>query len=416
MLTWSRRRIVLRGCRARGARAGDLVAVFIPEVTVGDGFLDPRARWNAAAMSVWRCRGAAAGGFLLRRARRFLSPMLPARRTPICGCACSPSGSGWGISRPTSSMTRAGSPSATSCASAILRQVAARPTTAHSRAHLPAGAATLKAMVTSVLTLAGAPVHRHRLVGLRACEAARMPGGSGGVRGRAPQLTPPRMIQSPGWSLPTRPTPWALALGAILLATLLLGPRCGRVWSWPMTWGRPTPADAFVTGSARWSPPAVPSDALAVALRRWWARVQRRRPCCWASSYRRGRSACFVRYTRVGVGGLPRRWGRRDLESFVAERLAIGQWTILLGYAVLGWLAAAARVCASAGCRSCRSRPGSPLAGMGGANTIAMALPVALVGSCCGRAPLRWDHQGPSGPRVAPRAGGGDGVGGCPWA
>lgn len=164
----------------RAALAGDLVAVFIPEVTVGDGF------WTACRALERRCYVGVEmieaprlvkrsffvehGGFVADVAGqedadlRMRLLTLGERMGHIETYILHDEGRltfrdimrkryYYGKSLPAYNRAQPG---------AISRQ----------------GAATLKAMVTSVPTLAGAPVHATALVGLRACEAAAYAAGA----------------------------------------------------------------------------------------------------------------------------------------------------------------------------------------------------------------------------------------------
>lgn len=178
--------------------------------------------------------------------------------------------------------------------------------------------------------------------------------------------------------------PWAAPVAAAVLGSaLLLGPalRPGLVLAYDLGWSPDPRLTPFVTGSSMVAPRAVPSDAFAVVLGSLVGAGPAQKLMLLAILVLAalGPVRLLLSYARVGVAATTLAAVVAIWNPFVAERLAIGQWTILLGYALLGWLAHAAL--------SARAPGGSVLpvlgwlavAGVGGANTVAMALPVALV-------------------------------------
>lgn len=164
----------------RAAVAGDLIAVFIPEVTVGDGF------WTACRSLERRCYVGVEmieaprlvkrsffvehGGFVADVAGQEdadLRMRLLARGEPMGHIETY-------ILHDEGRLTFRD----------IMRKryYYGKSLPAYSRAQPGAisrqGAATLKAMITNVPTLIGAPVHATALVGLRACEAAAYAAGA----------------------------------------------------------------------------------------------------------------------------------------------------------------------------------------------------------------------------------------------
>ncbi|MEO6413744.1 MAG: hypothetical protein ABIO48_14245 [Pedococcus sp.] len=181
-----------------------------------------------------------------------------------------------------------------------------------------------------------------------------------------------------------RPSSRLLPVATAVLATVVvLGPALGRgvVLAYDMAWSPDARLTPFALGTDTPAPRAVPSDAVTVLL--GWlltpaiaqklvlvgilllaslgaaALLRQLRPQTGTVS------ACAVTVAAV--------WN-----PFVAERLVVGQWTVLLGYAVLPWVVRA----------SLRVRAGSGsgwavcawlvLAGLGGANSWVLAVPVTL--------------------------------------
>jgi hypothetical protein len=169
---------------------------------------------------------------------------------------------------------------------------------------------------------------------------------------------------------------------ALVLVALILAPaaRGGTVLAYDMPWS-PVPLwTPFTLGVGTPAPRAVPSDAAAVALGQLVgagvAQILILAAILLAAAL--GPVALLRRHTPVGITGQTVAAVVAIWNPFVAERLAIGQWTILLGYAVLSWLAltalgrgpAAPAMLGVTGCLAAGS--------LGGANGLVVALPFAL--------------------------------------
>jgi hypothetical protein len=174
--------------------------------------------------------------------------------------------------------------------------------------------------------------------------------------------------------------PSAAAVVALLLPVVVLGPALGAglvqaydlVWSpdprfTPFTWGLGTPA-----------PRAVPSDAAVVVLGAVVSAPVAQKVVLWGVLALAGLGAArLARSVRPGLPGwavvvavLVAVWN-----PFVLERLVVGQWTVLAGYAAVPFLlVAAARVRLDAGRGPLPLAAGVALCGVGGANTLVVAL------------------------------------------
>jgi hypothetical protein len=177
---------------------------------------------------------------------------------------------------------------------------------------------------------------------------------------------------------------WLPPALAAVLTGIILGPALGPgvVLSYDLGWSPDPRWTPFVLGQDAPAPRVVPSDAAgvllghlltgagaekavlvtvlmlaavgAVALLRWFSPLASTPACCAA-----------VVMTL---------WN-----PFVAERLVIGQWTILLGYAVLPWASRAAlRLRAGKG-SSLACGGWVVIAGVGGANTLLLVVSTVLV-------------------------------------
>jgi hypothetical protein len=175
--------------------------------------------------------------------------------------------------------------------------------------------------------------------------------------------------------------PYAAPLAtALAAALLLLGPALGPglLLAVDLGWSPDPRFTPFVTGTGMVAPRAVPSDAAGVALGLLIGASAAQKltlllivlgcglgPVALARRVHPGLSPLAM--SAVAVAGI---W-----TPFVAERLAVGQWTVLLGLAIVGFALRAAL----------GSRPTLPvaaciaLAGVGGANTLVMVLPPVLL-------------------------------------
>lgn len=172
---------------------------------------------------------------------------------------------------------------------------------------------------------------------------------------------------------------WGAAALALLTSVLVLGPALGRgvVLSYDLAWSPDVRWTPFTLGLGTPAPRAVPSDAVAVALGRVVGAGTAQALVLlgvlvlagWGSGRLAGR---LVPKTPVAVAAavVAGIWN-----PFVLERLVVGQWTVLLGYALTPHLLLAAD-----DARQRRTGALSRLAvllavaGAGGANTLVMAL------------------------------------------
>lgn len=189
--------------------------------------------------------------------------------------------------------------------------------------------------------------------------------------------------------------PWPTllpALCAIVAAVVILGPALGQgvVLAYDMVWSPDARLTPFATGIGTPAPRAVPSDAVAwlAGLVLTPALAQKAILVVVLVVASLGMVALLrhvVPDAGPVAGGLTALVGIWN--PFVAERLAVGQWTVLLGYAILPWgLRAAHRLVRGRGSRrAVLLILGS--AGLGGVNPVlivaagAGAVLVAAMGS-----------------------------------
>lgn len=175
------------------------------------------------------------------------------------------------------------------------------------------------------------------------------------------------------------------AVVAVAAAVVVLGPalRPGVVLAYDLAWSPDARLTPFATGVDTPAPRAVPSDAVA------WLTGLLLTPAVAQKLVLVGvlvlaglGAAALVRLVRPASGHLGA--GAAVLAAvwnpFVAERLVIGQWTVLLGYAALPWAARAAlRVRAEQGTVTALCG-WALLASAGGANSLVLVgPPVALL-------------------------------------
>ncbi len=194
---------------------------------------------------------------------------------------------------------------------------------------------------------------------------------------------------------------WALAAVAVLVAGVVLGPALGRgvILAYDMPWSPDPRWTPFVLGSGTPAPRAVPSDAVAVLVGHVLTAALAQKLILLAILAGAGLgAAALLGRLRPGVGllGLCATTVGAQWNPFVDERLVVGQWTVLLGYAVLPWALRSALVVRGGaaptpgtgrgrgpggGAGSARALAGwVALAGTGGANTLVIVvLGVGLV-------------------------------------
>jgi hypothetical protein len=169
---------------------------------------------------------------------------------------------------------------------------------------------------------------------------------------------------------------WPIGV-SVLGAALILGPALGRgvVLSYDLVWSPERRLTPFATGAGTPTPRAVPSDAVAWLLGWLVTPAVAQKAILFAilvlaslgvvALLRDGRPAAGPMAS--SVAGLAAVWN-----PFISERLVVGQWTVLLGYAVLPWaLRAAVRVVSGAGGRWTLVLA-IAVAGTGGVNSVLM--------------------------------------------
>lgn len=167
-------------------------------------------------------------------------------------------------------------------------------------------------------------------------------------------------------------------LVSLVVALAVLAPALGRgvVIAYDMPWSPEARLTPFALGVGTPAPRAVPSDAVAAVLGMALGSSLTQKLVLLAVLVLVGTgAAALLRVVVPGAGALA---GSASATTaiwcaFVAERLVVGQWTVLLGYAVLPWVIRAV----------IRSRdPDGPfapvvgwlaVAGLGGANTLVVA-------------------------------------------
>jgi hypothetical protein len=165
---------------------------------------------------------------------------------------------------------------------------------------------------------------------------------------------------------------------AVLTTLLVLGPALGRgiVLAYDMPWSPDARLGPFAIGVGVPAPRAVPGDAVTVVLGSLIgpAAAQKAVLCgvlvllgCGCSRLLAEVHPSVAAAGRVAAG-LAAVWS-----AFVAERLIVGQWTVLLGYAVLPWLLVAVVRARHRGDGAGSVALWIALAGCGGANTLAVA-------------------------------------------
>lgn len=190
-----------------------------------------------------------------------------------------------------------------------------------------------------------------------------------------------------------RPAPVAVAV-ATALALVLLGPALapGLVQSFDLVTAPDARFTPFALGAGVVAPRAVPSDAVVAALSVLLPTSLVQKVLLVAVLVGAGagcaRLAGVLVAGRVGPGAAATAQVVAAVAGtwnpFVAERLVLGQWTVLVGWAVLPWATASVLSEASAG----DGRPRTAvvracgwvaLATLGGANTVVVVLPAVLL-------------------------------------
>jgi len=166
---------------------------------------------------------------------------------------------------------------------------------------------------------------------------------------------------------------------ALLVAGTVLGPvvyRRGYVLSYDMVWVPDPPLSRRVLGLDGSVPRAVPSDLLAVALSRVLPADVGQKvvlvallALAVAGAYRLATRAVGLTPQGAATASLVYVWS-----PFLAERLVLGHWALLLGFAALPWVLEAA-----AGRRVVAACAWTVLAALGGGNAVLLTVPAAVL-------------------------------------
>lgn len=200
------------------------------------------------------------------------------------------------------------------------------------------------------------------------------------------------------WALRGRPAPLAVA-AVPLVALVLLGPALapGLVLSYDLVMAPDAGFTPFALGAGVVAPRAVPSDAVVAAaslllptplvqkLLLLGVLVGAGAGCArLVAALLDARGSAATSAAAQVVAAVAATWN-----PFVAERLVLGQWTVLLGWAVLPWAVASVL-------GADPERPGASavrvcgwvaLASLGGANTVLVVLPPVVVAELVARRP-----------------------------
>ena len=183
--------------------------------------------------------------------------------------------------------------------------------------------------------------------------------------------------------LPWAPWVWSLALALLLLGSAL-GP--GYVLSYDMVWVPDLALHPDVFGLGTGLPRAVPSDAVVAVLDELVPGMVLQKV------------VLLVPLVLAGVG-VARLTDRRSVTAqlvasgvylwspFVAERLLIGHWPVLVGYAALPWLVLLARSWRTTGCVPVALWVALPVASLSASAGVVSA--VVLVAFAIARSPRR---------------------------
>ena len=172
--------------------------------------------------------------------------------------------------------------------------------------------------------------------------------------------------------------------GAVVSALFVLGPALspGVVLAYDLGWSPDPRFTPSVLGVDVPSPRVVPSDAAAVLLGHLvGGGLAQKLTLLGVLLLASGGAVALVRTLHAEVASvaalaaaLAAQWN-----PFVAERLVIGQWTVLLGYAVIPWAVRAALRARNRPDATWRCAGWVALGGVGGANTVVMVASAALV-------------------------------------
>lgn len=204
------------------------------------------------------------------------------------------------------------------------------------------------------------------------------------VRIRDERPTPVRSTSSrPARHLPT--------VVSVVVALLVLGPALGPgvVLAYDMPWPPSAQLTPFALGVGTPAPRAVPSDAVAAVLGSALGSALTQKLILLGILVLLGTgAAALLREVLPRASALSAATSATTAIwcAFVAERLVVGQWTVLLGYAVMPWVVRAV-VRVRAGGALAPVVGWLALAGAGGANTLVVA-GLGAVGLLL--PPVRW--------------------------
>ena len=164
---------------------------------------------------------------------------------------------------------------------------------------------------------------------------------------------------------------------AAVLAVLVLGPALGRgvVLAYDLAWSPDPRLTPFTLGTSTPAPRAVPSDAVSVALGWVIGAGAAQALILWATLVLAGVGA--ARLAALLSPGLGPVAGSSAAVAavwnpFVLERLVVGQWTVLLGYAAVPHLLVAALRVRQGTAPMWWPAVGLAACGLGGANTLVL--------------------------------------------
>ena len=185
-----------------------------------------------------------------------------------------------------------------------------------------------------------------------------------------------------------------------VVAVVVLGPALGRgvVLAYDLAWSPDPRLTPFTLGTSTPAPRAVPSDAAGVVLGWLLGAGVAQALVLWGTLVLAGAGA--ARLTGVLVPGAG--WAARSAAAvaaiwnpFVLERLVVGQWTVLLGYAAVPHLLVTCLRVRSGRAPSWAPAVGLAACGVGGANTLVIG-GLAVAGVLLAPRP-RWAALGLAG-------------------
>jgi len=173
--------------------------------------------------------------------------------------------------------------------------------------------------------------------------------------------------------------PRAALIGNVLVpavtAVLVLGPALGRgvVLAYDLAWSPDPRLTPFTLGTSTPAPRAVPSDAAGVVLGWVLGAGTAQALVLWGTLVLAGAGAArLVALLSPGAGWLPRSVAAVAAiwNPFVLERLVVGQWTVLLGYAAIPHLLVTCALLRAGRAPVWAPAVGLAACGLGGANTL----------------------------------------------